>query len=141
MIRAHLNAVLALLAPLSASPTDTPIYTGSADAQDQAPILPAARVTPYVVVRTDNMPVTSGRLAQYSGNLTGRFYVTCIGKTVEEAQWAQEKTRALLVDKRPVVTGRSVGRLSLTDSSPVETDRDVQPPLVYAVDVYTVFSA
>ncbi len=138
MIRAHLTGFLGLLTPLAGNP---PVLTGSADAQDQAPILPTDRTTPYVVVRTDNMPMTSDRIAQASTHLTGRFYVTHVGKTVQEVQWAQEKTRALLVDKRPTVTGRSVGRLSMTDSSPVQTDRDVQPPLVYAVDVYTCFSA
>jgi hypothetical protein len=141
LIRAHLDAFVALLASLTGSPTNMPVLTGSADAQNQAPVLPADRVTPFIVVRPDNMPVFSDRIAQHSANLLGRLYVTCVGKTVREAQWAQEKSRALLVDKRPVVTGRSVGRLKLTDSSPVQTDRDVQPPLVYAVDVYELFSA
>jgi hypothetical protein len=141
MIRAHLDAFVALLAPLTSAPTSMPVVVGSADAVNQAPALPADRVTPFVVVRSDNMPVTSGRLAQYSGNLLGRVYVTCVGKTVREAQWAQEKTRALLIDKKPVVTGRSVARLKLADSSPTQTDRDVQPPLVYAVDMYELFSA
>lgn len=141
MIRAHLDAFVALITPLSSAPTSMPVLTGSADAQNQAPALPADRVTPFIVVRTDNMPVFSDRIAQHSANLIGRFYVTCVGKTVREAQWAQEKSRALLVDKKPTVSGRSVGRLKLSDSSPTQTDRDVQPPLVFAVDVYEFFSA
>jgi hypothetical protein len=141
VIRAHLDAVMALLASLASAPTSMPVVRQSADALDQAPVLPGTRVTPYVVVRTDSMPMESGRIAQYSGNLNGLIYVTHVGESVKEAQWAQEKTRVLLLDKKPTVTGRSVGRLSLADSSPVQTDRDVQPPLIYVVDVYRLFSA
>lgn len=140
-VRAHVDAVMALLASLPNAPTSMPVLRQSADAIDQAPALPASRVTPYVVVRTDSMPMESGRLAQYSGNLRGLVYVTHVGESAKEAQWAQEKTRVLLLDKKPVVSGRSVGRLSMTDSSPVLADRDVQPPLIYVVDVYSLFSA
>lgn len=145
MIRAHFDAVVALLAPLKAAPSNTPILVGGADSIDQAPVLPAARVTPYVVVRPDSMPQESDRLAPFSGNLNGRIYVTCIGADVREVQWAQERTRALLVDKRPSVTvasvARSVAPLSLEGGSPVAIDRDVTPHLYYAVDVYRLFSA
>jgi hypothetical protein len=141
VIRAHLDAVMALLASLTSAPTNMPVVRQSADALDQAPVLPGTRVTPYVVVRTDSMPMESRAIAQYSGNLHGLIYVTHVGESVKEAQWAQEKTRVLLLDKKPTVTGRSVGRLSLADSSPVQTDRDVQPPLIYVVDVYRLFSA
>jgi hypothetical protein len=141
VIRAHLDAVMALLAPLSAAPTNTPVIKGSPDSLDQAPQLPASRVTPFVVVRPDSMPMASGRLGQYSGNLNGRIYVTCVGANTDEAQWAQEKTRALLLDKRPTVAGRSVGRMGMDDSSLMQRDPDVTPPLFFVVDIYRLFSA
>lgn len=141
MLRAHLTGFLALLAPLSSAPSNVPVVTGAADSEDQAPALPANRPERFIVVRPDSMPVDSGRLAQYSGNLNGRLYVTCVGRTVEQVQWLQEKSRALLVDKRPVVTGRSVAPLKVLDGSPVTVDRDVQPSVLYAVDVYQLFSA
>jgi hypothetical protein len=140
-VRAHLDAFVALLSPLTGAPSSMRVVVGATDAEDQAPALPADRQTPFVVVRPDSMPMESDRLGVHSANLNGRVYVTCVGSTVKEAQWAQEKTRALLVDKKPTVAGRSVGRLQIDIGSPLQVDRDVTPPLFFVVDVYRYFSA
>lgn len=138
MIRAHLAAVVGLLT--TGLPSTTGVHVGEVgsalEATDPAP----PESTPYVVVRTDTMPVTSDRLAQWSQRLDARFYVSCVGQTVREAQWAQEKTRALLLDVVPVVAGRTCGPLTGGDSSPVAIDRDVTPSLFVAVDVYRLLT-
>jgi hypothetical protein len=143
VLRAHYNGFRALLAPLEAraGAEKVEVYDGSADALGETPSLPADRPERYVVTRPDSMPMSSERLAQHSNELTGRLYVTHVGVSVRQVQWLQEQTRALLLDKRPVVTGRRVAPLSLLDSSPVSVDRDLQPAPLYAVDVYTLFTA
>lgn len=140
-VRAHFDATVALLDPLKGAPSNTAVLVGGADAIDQAPVLPSARPTPYVVVRPDSLPQENDRLAPWSNNVNGRIYVTCVGKDVREVQWALEKTRALLLDRRPTVAGRSVGRLAMDGGSPLSIDRDVTPAVYYSVDVYRLFSA
>lgn len=140
MIRAHLDAVAALLDPLKAAPASVPVYVGSVDGDDAAlSDLPPAR-TPYVVVRSDTMPLSSDRLATWSQRLDGRVYVQCVGADWREAAWALEQTRARLLDVAPVVSGRSVAPLQLEGGQPVEADRDVTPPVFMGVDVYRLLS-
>lgn len=136
MLRAHLAAVRVLLEPLTAPPSSTPVIVGDLDDAGKASTAGVLPVTPYVMVRPDSFPMVSDRLAQWSANVNGRLYVTCVGGTVAEAQWAQERTRDLLLDKRPVVAGRSVAPLALVDGQPLQSDRDTTPPLLFVVDVY-----
>lgn len=137
MIRAHVTAITTLLAGL---PSTCKVHLADVDgALDGVNAAPPPS-TPYVVLRTDSAPLTSDRLTQWSNRLDMRLYVTCVGATMREAQWAQEKTRALLVDVVPTVTGRTCGPLTMADSSPVTTDHDVTPPLLVVVDVYRLLS-
>jgi hypothetical protein len=140
VIRSHLDAVAALLAPLKSAPANMPVYVGSVDGDDAALTdLPPAH-TPYVVVRSDTMPITSDRLAPWSQRLDGRVYIQAVGADWREAAWALEATRALLSDVAPAVTGRSVAALALEGGQPIEADRDVTPPLFMGVDVYRLMS-
>jgi hypothetical protein len=139
-IRAHLTAVAALLAPLQAAPTNLLVFTGSVDGEG-TPLVPIQpERTPYVVVRLGASPVTSGRLAPYSRELDARIYVACAGATWDEAAWAMEQIRVVLLDVVPVVSGRSLGPLRMVDSSPIEPDRDATPPVFVGVDLYGLLS-
>jgi hypothetical protein len=139
VIRAHVAAVRALLAPLEASPTSMPVFVAGLD-DPHVPLDPQQPSrTPYVVLRTDGLPtLRSERLAPWSNDVTGRLYVVCAGSSWDEAAWALEKTRGVLADVVPVVAGRSVAPLRLVDSSDIEADRDVSPPLWSGVDVYAL---
>lgn len=140
MIRAHVAAIRDLLAPLEAAPTNLLMFEAGLDGEDVAlaPLQPAR--TPYVVLRIGGFPLSSSRLAQWSNDLDGRLYVACAGAVWDEAAWALEKTRGVLLDAVPVVSGRSVAPLSLVDSSQIEADRDASPPVWVGVDLYAVRS-
>ena len=140
MIRAHVDAVLTLLAPLSAAPSSTPVFDGTVDDESHPVPTTAPPRTPYVVVSSDDMPMRGQTLGTWSSTLDGLLYVRCVGSDRREAQWAQEKTRALLLDVRPQVTGRSCWPLKLVDGDPLRPDRDVTPPVLVVVDVYRLAS-
>lgn len=140
MIRAHVDAVRALLAPLEASPTSLLVFEGGLDGPYTATLPLQPLRTPYVVLRVGGFPISTGRLAQWSNDLDGRLYVACAGAVWDEAAWAMEKTRGVLLDAVPVVSGRSVAPLRLVDSSPIEADRDASPPVWVGVDLYAVRS-
>jgi hypothetical protein len=140
VIMEHFQAVSGLLAPLEAAPTNLLVAISALD-DVWTPQLPQQPERyPYVVVRPDSMPVFSDRLAQYSGNLLGRVYVTAVGEVVNQVLWALDKTRSVLVDAVPVIAGRSVSPLRLDGGQPVMADRDTTPPVFFGVDIYTLFT-
>lgn len=139
-IRAHLAAVTALLQPLTVAPTNLAVDVAGVD-DEAAPPTGGQPATPYVVVTPDGLPQVSDRLAGWSANIVGTIYVRHVGATWAEAAWAQEKTRARLLDQVPTVAGRSVAPLRMFDTEPVRVDRDEPTPLFYAVDVYRLWSA
>jgi hypothetical protein len=140
VIQEHVAAVKLLLDAVASDSTGALItYIGAPDSEAyQLPSTPPR--TPYVVLRTDSMPLESDRLAQYSSALNGRVYIVGVGSTWDEAAWALDKTRGVLLDVVPVVAGRSVAPLALVGSSPIEADGDVIPPLFSGVDIYRLFS-
>jgi hypothetical protein len=141
VIRAHYSAVRALVAALEAAPTSLLVFDGAVDGEDVGLAPQQPERTPYVVLRPGRSPqVNDERLAPWSRRFDGRVYVTCVGATWDEAAWALEQTRGVLLDVVPVVAGRSVAPLALFDSSPIEVDRDTAPPLFVGVDLYSLFS-
>jgi len=140
VIRAHRDAVLALLAPLTTDPAvGFTVAVGALDDAGKPALDPVPPVTPYAVLRIRSR-MTSDRLVPWHGRFDATVYLTHCGRTEDEAAWAQERTRALLLDAVPAVTGRVCAPLAMLDSQPIHTDRDVSPPLFYGVDVYTVYS-
>lgn len=139
-IRAHMTGVLALVTPLAAAPTSLPVYSSALDDAAQPPTegRPDSR---WVVVDFDGLPAENDRLAGWSANINGLVYVRCFGDTVREVAWAQEKTRAVLLDVAPTITGRSVQPLRMYSAQRPTPDRDEPTPLFAAVDVYTLFTA
>lgn len=136
MIRVHVQAFRALLAPLEAAPTGLLVVMAALDGEDVAltPQQPAR--TPYVVVRVGGFGQDSDRLAPWSQAVDGRLFVAHAGATWDEAAWAVEHTRSVLLDVVPTVTGRSCAPLALVDSSPIAADRDASPPLFETTDLY-----
>lgn len=137
MIRDHLAAVVALLE--ASVPATCTVHVGDVGGALEGESDPAP-ATPYLVVHTDTMPVTSDRLGQWSNRLDARFYVKAVGATWREAAWGLEHARAALLDVTPTVPGRTCGPLHLGDGQPVDKDRDVTPALFYGVDVYRLMS-
>ena len=140
MIRAHFDAISVLLDPIQSPPTGLLVYTAALDDAWTPLDPPQPMQYPYAVMRSSGMPVTSDRLAQWSNRLDGLIYMTGVGLVYDQAAWVLEKIRSVLLDAVPVVSGRSVAPLALVDSSTIEADRDVSPPLFHGVDVYRLFS-
>ncbi|WP_143448010.1 hypothetical protein [Kineosporia sp. R_H_3] len=135
-----MTGVLALVTPLAGSPTLLPVFSSALDDAGQPPTSgrPDSR---WVVVDFDGLPMANDRLGGYSANVDGLVYVRCFGDTVREVAWAQEKTRAVLLDVVPTIPGRSVQALRMYSAQRPTPDRDEPTPLFAAVDVYTLFTA
>ncbi len=139
MILDHLAAITSRLATLTTGPTDMAVHVVSVDPAGTAPT-GGTPATPYVVLEP-RLPVESDRMAGWTATLNGDLYVRCVGRDWHEAAFAQEQTRALLSDWRPTIPGRDCAPLRLFDSQPARVDRDEPEQLIYAVDVYRIFSA
>lgn len=127
MIRAHRNAVLALL-------TGVPgltVYDG---------IVPNVPALPYAVLWTSAPLRWSDRMCGVQGNAREMFATTAVGTTADQVGWVQEKIHAALVDVRVTVTGRSCERIQHVESAAMDIDYDVRPPVLTAVDSWVFAS-
>ena len=126
------------------SPASARVHTDGVIAQLAAAITtfdgegpqdPASRV-PYVVVRTDSGQ-THGSLGDRYTDLTMLVWVTAVGGTREQAQWAADKARIALLDNAgPAVSGRLWHPMWQETSQPVQRDDAVSPALFYQVAAY-----
>ena len=64
------------------------------------------------------------------------WQVTCVGASAEQADAIRDRCREALMGVRLTITGRAASATELADSTNVQRDDDVTPPLFYAVDRY-----
>lgn len=124
MIREHINAVLSRL---RAHPDLKDIvYQG----------IVTTRPTKYCSVFVNNGDRTQERYT--GGQWTADFTITVhsVGSTPEQAQWVAERVYEQLLGARLSVPGRSARPVRAQSALPVQTDRDVSPPLFYTVDEF-----
>lgn len=93
---------------------------------------------PYVVVYSNQGMPENASMADVSDWQHFSFQTTVVAQTQGQARLLADRVQSALLDKRPTVVGRSVGRLSKTSSQPVRRDDDVSPPVFYAVDVWAL---
>jgi hypothetical protein len=131
VIRAHVNAYLARLRqdPLLAS------RVGDAKAPPNV-----AAGDWYVVVYPDQGARDVERLSALQTRLDMEFIVHSIGPTREQAQYGAERVYAQTLGFKAVVAGRSCWPMTAAVSKPIALDKDVTPPLFYAVDVFRLSS-
>ena len=99
---------------------------------------PPTTTRPYAVVYP--LGIFSVEPGLRSQNQTQRleWQITCVGDTVEQAEWMMNEVRNALLDTGPsnptgyVFTGEAL----LVPVQAVERDDDVQPPLYYGIDIY-----
>lgn len=127
MIRAHIDAVVALL---NASP-NVVVHDG---------IVPNNAALPYVVVFADQGAADPTSLAYASDWRTFHLHTTCVGSTQLQVRALAERVDAALLDQRPTVAGRSVAPLRKALTQPVRQDTDVDPPVLFAADVWVLSS-
>jgi hypothetical protein len=101
------------------------------------PATGALYARPYVVVYGD-LGALDGPLGDRFADLSQTLTVHGVGNGPEQAQWVADKARAALLTTPVTVAGRSTLYVSHTTSQPVQRDDDVQPPLFYEVDQYTL---
>jgi hypothetical protein len=65
------------------------------------------------------------------------FQVTCVGDTMDEAQWMQREAREALIGWTPTVAGWSPNRIELDLGSGVI--RDDGGPVFYTTDRFTLY--
>lgn len=126
----HVLALLALLA--TGLPPSITAAVGRA---------PLESAPPYVVLYPDAGDVVSARLAERHRRITVHVIVHAIGSGPEQAVWAGDKARAVLLGPAPAVAGRHTYPLVQTPGMPpLSRDDDVSPPLYMAVTEYEMRS-
>ena len=86
MIRAHVDAVLALVDAVSG----VTVYDGT---------VPDSPSLPYVVIRTDSGRRERSALPVSSDRVTVRIWATSVGVTRASAQWVSEKVTTALLER------------------------------------------
>lgn len=104
--------------------------TGKAVGQAVAPKSDA----PYAVLYPWPDVFREGGLSDANQITVTRFQVTCVGDTMEEAQWMQHKVRAALIGWVPNTAGITATPVELDDDSGVLRDDDRTPPVFYTTD-------
>jgi len=117
--------------PLAAAVTTQLETTGKTVGQAISPGV----APPYMVLYPQSDAGSEGSIADPHQIITQTFQVTCVGDSMEEAQWMQEEARGVLIGWIP----------SLTGATPVELDfgsgtfRDPDGPVFYTTDRYRIF--
>lgn len=95
---------------------------------------------PYLSVYPDPGDVASAFLSDDRSTLTIDFIVHGIGAGPEQALWAMDKARVVLLGAPPAVTGRKVHRIQQTFGNSVDRDDSTQPALYLVAAGFRLFS-
>lgn len=130
MIREHYDAVKAML------PAGLKVYLWS---------VPSTPTYPYVVLWGDIGTESSGgpdgdSLQDVPDVLTLNIRATYVGQTGESALIVARNVRAALNRKTPTVAGWMPSKLRQSSLMDAQTDFDVTPHVVYAVDEFALVS-
>ena len=109
------------------------------DASGKNPATGELYARPYVVVYGD-LGALDGPMGDRFADLSQTVTLHGVGDGPEQAQWVGDKARVALLSDAVTVAGRATLYVApITGATqPVQRDDDVQPPLFYAVDQYTV---
>ena len=96
---------------------------------------------PRVVMYPDPGDVQAARLDGQREHLEMHVLLHAVGVGPEQATWASDRAREVLLGVPPVVPGRRVHRLTQTMAPPpIVRDDDVNPPLFLQVTEYRLVS-
>lgn len=123
--QAHVAAVKALIG------ASVRLYEGQA---------PDGAVMPYAVLYADNGDASRTALAAVSDRRDVSFQITSVGIDETGARSVAERVRTAVLDRRPVVAGRSTSPITQETSQPLRVDRDVTPHRLFVVDEYAFAS-
>ena len=98
-------------------------------------VVPAGASLPYVVIHPADGTDAADRLTGPSALQNPRFTFHSVGSTYEQCAWAAEQVKAALIvgglGVTPAITGEIAGRVWYSVPQPVQTDDDVNPPLLF----------
>lgn len=93
---------------------------------------------PYAVIHPAPTRSTEGGLTDPNQIRQNTFQVHCVGTTMDEAQWMQEKCQEALIGWAPTVTGFSPGKIEL-DQEGLTSRSDLDGPTYEIADRYLVY--
>ncbi len=128
----HINAGLDRLRA-DTGPPQLAVYPNS---EGFVPINPPA---PYIrAYTTIERPIEAAgnSMSGLSTTWTVRWYLHCVGANEYAAAATRMRARAMLLDFRPTIAGRTCGAIRLEASNPPQRDDSTGTPLMDAVDVY-----
>lgn len=128
MVKAHAEAILSLLRSIP----HVTIYDGA---------VPDAAALPYVVAWITQPRHESDRMTGDQANADNVFQTTVSGASVESVRIVLDHLHAALVDARVAVDGRNTQRVKHLSGQPTRPDNDVDPPVLYATDQWSLMSA
>lgn len=92
---------------------------------------------PYAVAYSGLGVPSRTTIAPVSDRRDGRFQLTVVGDSPEQARWAMGQLRLALLDQRPASTSLHAFPLTITASQDVAFDEDVKSARVFfGVDIY-----
>lgn len=101
-------------------------------------VAPADGTLPYAVVTPLADGDYDGPMNDWQADVAMEWQVTSVGATRSQAQWMQDKCRDAMLNAAITVPSRAVMKAELAGGGFVERDDDFQPPLFYAVDIFSV---
>lgn len=102
---------------------------------------PTNETVPYAVVYPLSDESAEGSLSNPVEIAVWAWQVTCVGSTLDQAQWMQHKVRVALLGWTPTVAGLGTTPVNLLDGAGVTRDDDIQPPLFYSTDRFLAYTS
>lgn len=129
----------AIIAALAAAPCDVgdgekPTGAGWQGVPDQS------QFAPYLVLHPVSGGTTDGTLAASDDDAASLYQLTAVGATREQAEWAADEGRDVMLGVAITVSGRSVAQVRVDMLGGARRDDTVQPSVWMAVDRYRVVS-
>ncbi len=102
---------------------------------------PTDTAPPYVVLYPDAGDVSAARLCGDRDRIVVHLMLHAIGTGPEQASWAADQARTVLLGQPPTVAGRRVYRLTqVLGSAPLTRDDDINPALYLQPAEYRLLS-
>lgn len=131
IIQAHADAYLGLLRATA----DLTVYP-ERDGEDSGQRVPAGAAPPYVVVDVAIETPAGASLDGLSDRVVARAYLHCVGETDIGCRAVAQMVRGALLDRRPVIAGRTVGLIRHDGNRPPVPDESTGSLVVEQTDIY-----